>query len=80
MKSKDITKYYCKQYPAETITDTDYADDLVLLPNTPAQAESPLHSLTQAAGVIGLHMNPDKTEHMRFKQKGAISTPSGATF
>ena len=30
--------------------DADYADDLVLLTNTPAQAEYLLHSLKQAAG------------------------------
>ena len=38
-----------KQYPAETITDTDYANDIVLLANTPTQAESQLHSLEQVA-------------------------------
>ena len=27
-----------RQYPAETITDVDYADDLVILVHTPAQA------------------------------------------
>ena len=43
-------------YPAETITDADYADDLALLANTPAQAESLLHNLC-----IGLYVNPDKT-------------------
>ena len=40
-------------YPAETMTDTDYTDDLVLLANTPAQAKSLLHSLEQAARGIG---------------------------
>ena len=28
-----------KQYPAETITDENYADDRTLLANTPAQVE-----------------------------------------
>ena len=36
--------------PAETMTDADYLDDLVLLANAPAQAESLLHSLEHAAG------------------------------
>ena len=66
-------------YPTETITDSDYADDLALLIDTPAQAESLLHSLKQAAvvaGDIGFYMNTNKTDHMCFKQKGAISTPS----
>ena len=48
-----------KQYPAETITDTD---DKGLLENTTAQAKSLQHSLEQAAGGIDLHMNTNKTE------------------
>ena len=32
------------RYPAQKITDTDYADDIALLANTPAQAETLLHS------------------------------------
>ena len=35
------------------MTDADYADDLVLLANTPAQAESLLNSQEQTAGGIG---------------------------
>ena len=35
-------------YPAQTITDADYADDIELPANTPAQAESQLHSLERA--------------------------------
>ena len=42
--------------------DTDYADDISLLANTPTQAESLLHSLEQAAGDIGHHVNADNTE------------------
>ena len=36
------------QYPAETMTDVEYTDDLVLLTNIPA--ESLLHSLEQTVG------------------------------
>ena len=39
--------------------DVDYADVIVLLANTPAQAETQLHSLEQAAADIGLHVNTD---------------------
>ena len=59
------------------MTDADYANDLVLLANTPAQAESLLHSLEQAGGGIGLHMNANKAEFICFKQKRAIATESG---
>ena len=42
--------------------------------NAPIQAKSFLHSLERAAGVIGLHVNADKTEYMCFNQSGNIST------
>ena len=59
------------------IIDSDYADDIVVLANIPAQAESLLHSLEWAAGAIGLHVNTDKTEFMCFNQRGNISTLNG---
>ena len=59
MKENNFTQKK-RQYSAETIADTDYADDQVLLANTPAQAESLLHNLEQAAKGIGLYMNSDK--------------------
>ena len=55
----------------------DYAADLALLANTPAQAKSLLHSLEKAARGIGLYVNSDKTEFMCFKQDGDISTLDG---
>ena len=66
-----------KGYPTKTITDTDYADDIVLIANTPTQAEPLLHNLERAAGGIGLHVNADKTEYMCFNQRGNISTMKG---
>ena len=53
----ELTKKGSKRYPAKTITDADYADDLALLANTPNQAETLLHSLERAAAGIGLHVN-----------------------
>ena len=38
-----------------------------------------MHSLEQAAGGIGLHVNVDKTEYMGFNQKGDISTLNGGS-
>ena len=49
-----------KRYPPETITDADYADDLALLVNTPAQAESLARYLEQAARSTVFYMNSDK--------------------
>ena len=40
-----LTKERSRSYSAQTIMDADYADDIELLANTPAQAENLLHSL-----------------------------------
>ena len=63
-----------RRYPAQTITDADNVDDIALLANTPASAESLLHSLERAAGNIGLHVNADKTKYMCFNQRSDMST------
>ena len=72
-----LAKERNRRYPTQTITDEDYADDIALLANTPAQAETLPHSLEQAAGGIGFHVNTDKTEYMCFNQRGDISTLKG---
>ena len=59
-----LTKERSRRYPAKTITDADYADDIALLANTPAQAETLQHSLERAAAGIGLHVNAHKTVYM----------------
>ena len=69
-----LSKERARRYPAQRITDGNYADDIALLANTPVQAESRLHSLERAAGGIRLHVNADKTEYMCFNQRGDIST------
>ena len=46
--------------PAQIITDADYGDDIALLANAPARAETRLHSLERAAAGIGLHVNAHK--------------------
>ena len=53
----ELTKKKSRRYPAKTITDTDYADDIALMANRPKQAEKLLHSLERAAAGIGLHVN-----------------------
>ena len=60
-------------YSVEKLTEADYADDLVLLANSPTHAESLLHSLEQAAGGITLCMNTNKTEFKCFKQAPELS-------
>ena len=51
----DLKNARGRRYPAETMTD---ADNLGLLANTPAQAESSLHSL---AGGIDLYGNANES-------------------
>ena len=50
------------------------ADDIALLANTPAQAETLPYSLERADTGIGFHVNAHSTEYMGFNQRGDIST------
>ena len=53
----------------------DNAYDIEHHANMRTQAEFLLHSLEQAAGGIGLHVNTNKTEYMCFsKRKKQLST------
>ena len=54
--------------------DSTTADDLALLANAPAQAESLRHSLAQTARNIDLYENENKTDYMCFNRERAIST------
>ena len=72
-----LTKERRRRYPAKTITNIDYADDIAFLANAPAQAEPLLHSLEQDTAGIGLHVNVHKMEYMYFNQTGDISTLNG---
>ena len=73
----ELTKKRSRRYPATTITDADYADDIAILANKPDQAETLLHSLERAAAGIGLYVNAHKTEYMCYNQTGDISTQDG---
>ena len=74
-----LTKQRSRRYPAQTIMDANYTNDIALLANTPAQAKTLLHSLECAVAGIGLHVNADKTEYMCFNQKSNISTLNGSS-
>ena len=75
----DLTKKRSRRYPAKTITDADYADDIAILANIPVQAETLLHSLERAAAGIVLHVNTHKTEYICFNKTGDISTLGGSS-
>ena len=73
-KKKKKKKTRSRRYPLESMTDTDYTNDIALLANKHVQTL--LLSQEQAARGISLYMNADKTEFLCFKQV-AISTFSG---
>ena len=73
----ELTKKRSRRYPATTITDADYADDIAILANTPDQPKTLLHSLERPATSIGLYVNAHKTEYMCYNQTGDISTLEG---
>ena len=47
----ELTTKRSRRYPAKTITDANYTDDIVILANMPNQAETLLHSLERAASM-----------------------------
>ena len=67
-----LIKARSRRYHTETMIDVDNADDLALLANTPARAESQLHSRDQVAGDIGFYESANKTECTYSKQKRII--------
>ena len=75
----ELTKKRSRRYPAKTIADADYADNIALLAYTPNQAETLLHSLERTAAGIGLHVNAHKTEYMCYNQTGDISILDGTS-
>ena len=74
-----LTKKRSRRYPAKTITDANYADDIAILANTPNQAEKLLHSLEWATAGISLHVNAHKMEYMCYNQASDISTLEGTS-
>ena len=55
------------------------ADDIALLANAPAQDETLLRCLEQAAASVGLHVKAHKMEYMCFNQTDDISTLNGSS-
>ena len=53
-----------RRYPAVTLADLDYADDIALLENNLADAQSLLLNVERACQAIGLLLNSSKTKYM----------------
>ena len=59
-----LTEITISRYPAEQITDTDYADDIAVKSNTLKEANTLLLNIYSAAKDIGLSINTEKTEYI----------------
>ena len=71
-----LTKRNSRRYPAEQITDTDYADDIAVTSNTLKDANTLLLKIESAAKEIGLCINTIKTEYIKFKQNNNMQMKS----
>ena len=52
------------RYPAEFLTDTDFADDIALISQSLEHAQDLLQSLEQASNGVGFYLNETKTKCM----------------
>ena len=62
-----------RRYPAITVTDLDFADDLALVTEEIHQAQEILHQLENNAKNVGLICNADKTELQAFNQDQQVN-------
>ena len=59
-----INKRMSRRHPEQKLADVDFADDLALLEDTVKDAQKFLYSVEDAAKVVGMHLNDDKTKFM----------------
>ena len=64
-----LAKERSRRYLAQTIMDVDNTDYIAFSANSPAQAETPLHSLEWTGAGLGIHIHADKTEYIGFNQR-----------
>ena len=55
-----------RRYPAEVITDLDFADDIALLSDTLTEAQELLQRVEEQALTVGLHIKSEKTKVMKY--------------
>ena len=72
-----LRKQLSRRYPAEMLTDADFADDLVLLSDKIGNAEKLLNILETAAASVGLYMNTTKTKFIAVNTEGTITAQNG---
>ena len=69
-----ISKRKSSRYPAISITDADYADDIALTTNDLSEANTLLFLIEEKANEIGLNINSRNTEYMSFNQNEKTKT------
>ena len=69
------TEINSRRYPAEQLTDTEYADDIAVTSNTLKDANI-LLKIESAAKEIGLCINTDKTENININQNNNMKMKS----
>ena len=67
-------------YPAQTITNANYAGNIALLVNSPAQAETLVHSLEWEPAGIGVHVNAYKMKYMCCNQSSSLKLVDKFTY
>ena len=72
-----LRKQLSRRYPAEMLTDADFADDLVLLSDKIGNAEKLLKILETAAASVGLYMNTSKTKFTAVNTEETITAQNG---
>ena len=72
-----LGKQLSRRYPAEMLTDADFADDLALLSGKIGNAEKLLNILETAAVSVGLYMNTTKTKFIAINTEGTITAENG---
>ena len=72
-----LRKQLSRRYPAEMLTDADFADDLALLSDKIGNAEKLLNILETAAASVGLYMNTTKTKFIAVNTEGTIAAQNG---
>ena len=68
-----LRKQLSRRYPAEMLTDADFADDLALLSDKIGNADKLLKILETAAASVGLQMNTTKTKFIAVNTEGTIT-------
>ena len=63
-KGYELKPRQSSRHPAVHLTDADFADDIALISQSLANAQSLLRSLEEASNCVGLYLNESKTEYM----------------